>query len=253
MAAHDGADAAIRTVGAMTVFKSRRTTMQKTITGEISMFYSRRAVRHSTKLILVAGVALSAIGAAKFAPMALSSFTIAKYSIVSGQGTSGTVKISPTSAAVQVIKFSSSNTAIASVPAGIPISPGGSQVTVPIIAGSTGGCVFITATLGTQSWPRDLIVHPASSMSMLSLTVPDQILILGGTYTGTARNGLVSGIPISLTSSDPSVLTVPASSTTVRGVASFNMVTKRDGCVTITATLRSQTVKKVVRVVDIGG
>ena len=217
------------------------------------MFHEHRAVRHSTKVTLVAAVALCAIGAAKFAPMALSSFSIAKYSIVSGQGTSATVKISPASAGVQVVKFTSSNPAIASVPSAMPIQPGGTQVTVPIIGGSTGGCVSITATLGTQSWPRDLIVHPASAASTLSLTVPDQILPLGGTYAGKVTAGLMNGIPISLTSSDPSILTVPASSTTVRGVASFNMATKGEGCVTITATMRSQTVKKIVRVFYIGG
>ena len=63
----------------------------------------------------------------------------------------------------------------------------------------------------------------------------------------------MTGIPVSLTSSDPAIVTVPPSSETVRGIASFNMVTKREGCVTITATMRSQTVKKVVRVYDIGG
>lgn len=218
------------------------------------MFYSRRAGRHSRMLALIAAVGLSAIGAAKFAPMALSSFSIAKYSIASGQGTSATVKVSPASAAVQVVKFTSSNSAIASVPSGMPIQPGGSQVTVPVIGGSTGGCVTITATLGTQSWPQGLIVHPASSASTLSLTVPDQILVLGGTYTGKATAvGVVSGIPISFTSSDPAIVSVPASGQTVGGTASFNMVTKRDGCVTITATMRSQTVRKVVRVYDIGG
>jgi hypothetical protein len=121
------------------------------------------------------------------------------------------------------------------------------------MAGSTGGCVSITATLGNQSWPRDLVVHPASGTTMLTLTVPDQILVLGATYSGKVTAGLMTGIPVSLSSSDPAILTVPASSQTVRGIASFNMVTKRDGCVTITATMRSQTVRKVVRVVDIGG
>jgi hypothetical protein len=227
--------------------------MQKTTIRETSMFYARNAVRRSSVLALLAGIALSAIGAAKFVPMALSQFSIAKYSIVSGQGTSATVKISPTSAAVQVIKFTSSNPAIASVPSAMPIQPGGSQVTVPIIAGSTGGCVSITATLGNQSWPRDLVVHPASGTTMLTLTVPDQILVLGATYSGKVTAGLMTGIPVSLSSSDPAILTVPASSQTVRGIAPFNMVTKRDGCVTITATMRSQTVRKVVRVVDIGG
>ena len=227
--------------------------MLKTTTTEISMFYARRAVRHSRMLALITVVGLSAIGAAKIAPMALSSFQIAKYSIVSGQGTSATVKVSPPSAGVQVVKFTSSNPAIAYVQSAMPIQPNGSQVTVPIIGGSTGGCVTITATLGTQSWPRDLIVHPASATSTLSLTVPDQILPLGGTYAGKVTAGLMTGIPISLTSSDPSILTVPGSSTTVRGVASFNMATKGEGCVTITATMRSQSVKKIVRVFYIGG
>jgi hypothetical protein len=217
------------------------------------MFHLSRAARLSTKLVLLTGVGLSSAGAAKYVSMAISHFSIAKYSITSGQGTSATVKVSPASAAVQVVKFSSSNPAVASVPSAMPISPGGSQATVPIVAGSTGGCVFITATMGTDSWPRDLIVHPASGTTAFTLTVPDQILVLGGTYGGKVTAGLMSGIPVSLASSDPTVLTVPASSETVRGIASFNMVTKKEGCVTISATVRSQTVKKVVRVVYIGG
>ena len=217
------------------------------------MFNATRARQLLTGLVLLGGVGISSIAAARFVPMAISQFTIAKYSITSGQGTSATVKVSP-SAGVQVVKFTSSNPAVASVPAGIPIQPGSSQATVPIIAGSTGGCVYVTATIGTDSWPRDMIVHPASSASTLRLTVPDQILVLGATYTGKASaTGVLSGIPISFTSSDPNILTVPASSETVGGVASFSMATKREGCVTVTATMRSQTVKKVVRVVDIGG
>lgn len=213
------------------------------------MFQLSRAAR----LVLLAGVGLSSIGAAKFVATAISHFAIAKYSIVSGQGTSATVRVSPASAAVQVIRFSSSNPAVASVPSAMPISPGASQATVPIIAGSTGGCVLITAALGTDSWSRDLVVHPASGASTFTLTVPDQILVLGGTYAGQVTAGLMSRIPVSLASSDPTVLTVPASSETVRGIASFNMVTKKEGCVTISATVRSQTVKKIVRVVYIGG
>ena len=216
------------------------------------MFNATRARQLLTGLVLLGGVGISSIAAARFVPMAISQFTIAKYSITSGQGTSATVKVSP-SAGVQVVKFTSSNPAIAYVQSAMPIQPNGSQVTVPIIGRSTGGCVTITATLGTQSWPRDLIVHPASAMSTLSLTVPDQILPLGGTYAGKVTAGLMTGIPISLTSSDPSILTVPGSSTTVRGVASFNMATKGEGCVTITATMRSQSVKKIVRVFYIGG
>lgn len=212
-----------------------------------------RGSRQFAATVLVAGVALSSIGAVRYAAVALSQFTIAKYSIVAGGGTSGTATVSPASASVQVMKFSSSNPAVAYVPPSIPIQPGGSQATAPIIGAGSAGCVTITASLGTKTMRRDLIVHPSSGSSTYTMTVPDQLLVLGGTYSGKVAGALYATFPVALTSSNPAVLTVPATVQSVRGVAPFSMVTKGDGCVTITATVRSQTISKVVRVYDIGG
>lgn len=203
--------------------------------------------------VLVTGVALTLIGAARYAAVALSQFTIAKYSIIAGGGTSGTATVSPASASVQVMKFSSSNAAIAFVPAAIPIQPGGSQATAPIIGAGAAGCVTITAALGTKTMSRDLIVHPSSGSSTYTMTVPDQLLIYGATYSGKVAGALYATFPVSLTSSNPAVVTVPATVQSVRGVAHFNMATKGPGCATVTAIVRSQTISKVVRVYDIGG
>jgi hypothetical protein len=205
-----------------------------------------------TILALIAGLGATTLGAARFLAAEMSGFAIARYSIAAGGGTSGTATISPASAAVEIVTFTSSNPAVATVAATIPIAPGGSMATSPII-GTGAGCVTITAKHRTKTRSRDLIVHPASSGSTITMTVPDQLLVLGGTYGGRVNAGLMTGIPVALKSSDPAVVSVPPSVETVRGIASFNMVTHREGCVTISASIRAQTVSKIVRVYDIGG
>lgn len=202
-------------------------------------------------LALTSTLGVSLVGATGYALAGLSGMTIPKYSIVAGSGTSATATVSPL-AGVQVVKFTSSNTAIATVASSIPVQPQGSQAVAPVI-GRGAGCVRITAALGTQTRQHDLVVHPASPMTSFTLTVPDQVLVLGGTYSGKITTGALFTNPFSLTSSNPAVVSVPATVQAVRGLASFNMVARQDGCATITVTSRGVSVGKTVRVYDIGG
>jgi hypothetical protein len=183
----------------------------------------------------------------------LSNFILAQGAVVAGAGTSGTATIAPTSAAVEVLSFTSSNPAVAFVAKGMAIQPGGSQATVPVISISA-GCTVITANLRAQSFGRTLRVHPVSNASpfvMSELTeyqfagYPYQMTIKGGNPLATAR--------FTLRSSNTQVATVPASVETVRGTAVFTVTPRSPGCTTITATMGTQSLGRTSQVINLEG
>ena len=60
-------------------------------------------------------------------------------------------------------------------------------------------------------------------------------------------------LDVSLSTSNPSIATVPASVRLQRGSAQFTIATRGEGCATITATLGSQIVRRTIHVVYTGG
>jgi hypothetical protein len=116
------------------------------------------------------------------------------------------------------------------------------------------GCAKVTAKLGETTRSRYVIVHPASDATTLTMTVPNQFLFLGGSAPASVSNGTGPGIAtVSLSSSNPSIASVPPSVQLMRGTAAFTIATKAEGCATITATLGSQTVRRTVQVLYIPG
>jgi hypothetical protein len=179
---------------------------------------------------------------------------LAKHQINAGSGTSGTATLTATSAATTVVNFSSYNTAVATVPTAMPIPPGGSQATVPIIAGSP-GCTMIIASYNVQTSPEYLAVSPVPATSAFTLTIPDGMLPAPGNFTGRiALANQFATARVTLTSSNPAALAVPPTVETARGIATFRISTSYgEGCVKITATIGSQSVSKYVQVVVYGG
>lgn len=202
---------------------------------------------------LTSGLVMS-LGAAAWVMSDLSNVTLGKSQISVGSGTSATATVSPASAAVQVMKFTSSNTAVASVASSIPISPGGAQATAPVI-GQGAGCAMITATFNGRTRFHDIVVQPAAGAASFTMTVPDPFLAAPGNHTGQITlSRLATTARVSLVSSNPSLITVPATVETVRGVAQFRIsATGSDACASITATIGTQSVKKFVMARYIGG
>ena len=212
-----------------------------------------RKSRLISSFALTSGLVIC-LGAATWVMSDLGSVTVAKPQITAGSGTSVTATVSPASAAVQVMKFSSSNTAVASVASSIPISPGGGQATAPVIAQGA-GCATINASFNGRTRFDDLVVQPAPGTASFTMAVPDPFLAAPGNHTGkiTLKNAFATA-RISLVSSNPSAVTVPPSVETARGVALFRISAMgSDACVMITATSGTQSVKQFVMARYIGG
>lgn len=213
-------------------------------------FSKSRLVR---SFALTSGLVIS-LGAANWVMSDLGLVTLGKLQITTGSGTSVTATVSPASASVQVMRFSSSNTAVATVASSMPISPGGLQATAPVIAQGA-GCAKIIASFNGRTRFRDLVVQPAPGSASFTMTVPDPFLAAPGNHTGkiTLKNAFATA-RVSLVSSNPSAITVPASVETARGVALFRISAMgSDACVTITATSGTQSVKQFVMARYIGG
>jgi hypothetical protein len=195
----------------------------------------------------VSAVALGLLtAAATYEAVALSGVRVSSYAVPLQGPAAGSVTLDQASAAPvpQVV----------GVPSGALIQPN-SLTGVFVATGIGPGCARITGTLGTRTRTQYVVVHPASTAATLTLTIPNQILPLGGAIpssvgTGTGPSALAD---VSLSSSNPSIATVPASVRLQRGSAQFTIATRGPGCATITATLGSQTVRRTVQVVDIGG
>jgi uncharacterized protein YjdB len=205
---------------------------------------------------LSSALALLLFGATGFAfvTSALSTFSLSSLTVVKGGAVSGTATISPASAAVEIVSFSSDNTAAATVPASMPIQPRSAQATVPVF-GIAPGCAIISATHRGKSIARYFFVDPTPTTSTFTLTVPEQrILVLPGSHGGkVTKQQLFGTSTVNLSSSNPSIVSVPATVETVRGIASFYMTTHAQGCATITASIGTQSVGKTIRVYEVGG
>jgi len=198
-----------------------------------------------------ATVLTAAVGAAYVAPQS-SGLTITSYVVPLRGAATGTITIDQASAGVVVVSLSSSNTRVIGVPTSIPVQPGATTATF-VATGAGPGCAKVTATLGGRTRVRQVVVHPASTATTLTLNIPNQILPLGGTIASSVKLGPSALLLASLSSSNPAVASVPASVQLARGSGSFSLSARGEGCATITATAGGQTISKTVQVVDIGG
>jgi hypothetical protein len=217
------------------------------------MPHSRSVVRRAARA--VSAVALSLLAAAAtYEAVALTNVRIASYAVPLQGPAAGSITLDQANAGVVVVALSSSNPQVVSVPSGVPIQP--NSATGAFVATGVGpGCAKITGTLGTRTRTEYVVVHPASTASTLTLTIPNQILPLGGAVPSSVRTGIGPSAmaDVSLSSSNPSIATVPASVRLQRGSAQFTIATRGEGCATITATLGSQIVRRTVHVVWVGG
>jgi hypothetical protein len=219
--------------------------MQRTATGKSQL---TRIVATMTGLVFVCMVATAAVSLI----FQLESLTISSHSIAADGVTVATAAFNKGANAVMPVALTSSSPAVATVPSSVPVIPPNDRVTFPV-RGVSPGCTAIIAAYKGRSREQKIVVHPTNSLAAFSFTVSDQPVILGGQAPAKVANAGIGMPSVSLTSSNPRVASVPPSVELARGSVAFSISGLREGCAIISATIRGQTVRKTVRVVDIGG
>ncbi|MDX6378195.1 MAG: hypothetical protein QOE98_2498, partial [Gaiellaceae bacterium] len=177
-------------------------------------------------------------------PAGLGSLDLNPSTVVGGNGSSGTVVMSVGPATDVVISLSSSNPAVAGVPATTTVPAnsftGSFVVSTSAVAASTS--VVITATYNGDSRSATLTVTPsgASSVSLQSVTASPST-VSGGNNTSAfvmLSAAAEADTTVSLSSSDPGLVGVPASVTVATGTTARGFtVTTSSVTATTTATI----------------
>jgi hypothetical protein len=162
------------------------------------------------------------------ATVSLLSITLSPTTIVGGKNSTGTAKLTAAApAGGALVSLSSSNTAIAAVPASVAIPAGATSATFAVTTtpASSTASATISGTMAGTTKSASLTVSAAtiSAISVSPATVTGGKTATGKvTLTGAAPAG---GIAVTLASSDAAVAPVPASVTVAAGAtyATFNI------------------------------
>jgi hypothetical protein len=164
----------------------------------------------------------------------LAALAISPATVHAGTTLTGTVLLKGTSTAPTVIQLASSNTEVASVPASVTVSAGTISATFAVLTKtiSQATSVMITATFADVSKTVSVNVQPSNTaLPKVNYFWLYPSTVKGGTTTTNNRVTLdqpagPNGVTVSLASSDPAVLTVPAQITIPAGQthASFPIV-----------------------------
>jgi hypothetical protein len=196
-----------------------------------------------TALTLVC-IGVAAAGSAVFQ---LEGLAISSYSIAANGVTVGTVAFNQAANAIEPVALTSSSPGVASVPSSVPVIPPNDRVTFPV-RGVSAGCTTIIAAHKDISKEQKIVVHPVNGEASFSLTVPARFLIAGNRSQGRVTTATIESSAVGLSSSNPTVASVPSRVETARGTVSFSIAGLREGCAIISATIRGRTVSKTVRV-----
>ena len=214
-------------------------------------------------------IVLVATGAKSFTPAfaELDTFKINNHSTTVGSSVSGIATVvSLVRGVTPVVRFTSSNPAVATVPSLRTASPEG--IASISVSGVSAGCATITASFNGRTRTDNIVVHSPSSGASFTMTVPDNNLAwpvnnkaslnMRMQGTGISAPGTETTITLkpatwTLTSSNTAVARVPATVTQTSSATPFTITGVGDGCAVITATTGSQSVSKTVRVVFVGG
>ena len=180
-------------------------------------------------------------------PSRLSTIDVNPSSVVGGNASSGTVVMDTSATDGAVISLSSSNPAVASVPATTTVAQNGFTgsftITTSAVAASTS--VTITASYNGDTRSASLTVTPASAGPTLQSVTVSPSSVTGGNNTSAfvslSEGAPTGGATVSLSSSNPGVLSVPASvnvgsGTTAAGFTVTTSSVSSTTSVTISAT-----------------
>ena len=164
----------------------------------------------------------------------LSSLTLNPTSVTGGSLSTGTATLSGAAPSGGVVVSLSSNNSVATVPSSVTVPAGATSktfsVTTQTVTATT--TAVITGTAGGVSRQASLSVTPAGAVTLSSLTLNPTSVKGGDDSQGTVRlSGPApsGGTVVSLSSSNTSVATVPASVTVAAGQTSrtFSVSTQR--------------------------
>ena len=187
---------------------------------------STSTVVSSTSVVITAKLgAVSKTTSLAITPPSLTSVALSPTTVVGGISSQGTVKLSgPAPAGGVLVNISSSSTS-AGVPTSITVAAGSSSNTFTVTTSSVTAATSatITATLGTAKQTANLTINP---LALSSVSVSPASFVGGSktTVTGTAAlSGPAgsAGASITLTSSNPAVVAVPATVKVVAGQTSI--------------------------------
>jgi hypothetical protein len=174
-------------------------------------------------------------------PASLSAFTLNPTAVTGGNTSKGTVTLSaPAPSGGAAVSLTSSNSAVAKVPASVTVSGGGTSgsftVTTSSVTTDTGiqlnaaySGAIVSATLTVQP---TTVSPPPSAVSLVSLSLAPSTVKSGGSSQGTVTlsgPAPTGGVQVNLLSSNTSVATVPTSVTVPAGAsaATFAVQTAR--------------------------
>ena len=193
------------------------------------------------------GVFKSITGGANWNPTGLItwlhifSLSLNPSNVIGGSPSTGTVTLTaPAPEGGAVVTLTSSDAAIATVPTSVTVAAGAmsadftvSTSPIPVDASSA---VRILGLYGGARLSAVLTVTPATSLT--SLTLNPATVTAGGTSTGTVSLSAAAppgGAEVPLSSSNPTVATVPASVTVPAGATSANFTVSTGSAITSTS------------------
>ena len=163
----------------------------------------------------------------------LSSVTVNPATVVGGASSTGTVRLSgPAPAGGALVSLSSNNSPVASVPASVTVAAGASSATFTITTSAVSGstAVTISGLYGGVTRSASLAVLPVNIPLLTSLSLNPSSVMGGNGSTGTVTMSgpaPVGGADVTLSSNNPSVVSVPSTVTLAGGAtnATFPITT----------------------------
>jgi hypothetical protein len=177
-------------------------------------------------------------------PALLAQVTLSPAFAIGGRSTSGLVQLGgPAPAEGAVVTLTSSNPALASVPATVTVAAGAASATFDIATSAVdaAGAATVTAAFNGVEQAAALSVLPAYTLTGLSINPGSQYGIFTVQGTLTLSNPADTSAVVQLSSANPAVASVPASVTVPAGATSVDFTialraVTADTLVTITAT-----------------
>lgn len=190
---------------------------------------------------------------------ALTALSVQPASVQGGSSATGSVALSAAAPSGGAVVALASNHSAVRVPSSVSVAQGATSasfaITTTTVTVATAASVSATYQGVTRS--AALSVQPVAAATLNSLTITPAKLVGGQSANGSVMlSGAAgsSGLVVSLRSSNPAVLAVPASVTVPAGAngASFTLtsaVAARNRSVTVTATAAGRSVSAVVTIV----
>lgn len=213
----------------------------------------RQAIIASAAAIVLVPVTVLGLSGVR---LALSSVAVVPSAFNVGQNATGTVRFDQLLRMSTSVRLDVSPSTVAMVPAAVNAGPGTSSANFSV-SGTSAGCAVIGATLGTVRKTATIYVHSASPQ--ITLTTDKPAAMLPVTFRGTVKitppRGTTTtstslGTSVSLSSSNPSVASVPRTVLIPRNSSSatFDIRGTGYGCVVISATFGTGTSRRTLMI-----